>query len=65
MLRMPSEAVLAVENQRLRTLLDEQTNDLSHKDAYINEQASRIQQLEELIRTLRHRQFGASSERTD
>jgi transposase len=55
--RMPSEAVLAADNRRLRTLLQEQTDDLSRKDA-------RIQQLEELIRSLRHRQFGASSEQS-
>jgi transposase len=45
---MASSAQLREENVRLITLVDDQN--------------TRIQQLEELIRTLRHRQFGASSE---
>ncbi len=54
---MPSQAVLQKENEALLSLVDDQQVTLS-------QQNTQIKRLEELIRILRHHQFGAASEKT-
>lgn len=52
-----STSALLEENVTLRSRVDQQATTIDQKDR-------RIQHLEELIRALRHRQFGSSSEQT-
>ena len=54
---MATSAALQRENDSLRSLL-------SRKDDRLEQQTLRIQQLEELIRQFKHREFGATSEQT-